>query len=91
MGNARAKYDEIKETMAPAFPEGERSVTEQWHSAGSYQNSPEVGAGAREWPSGGWVVGRQAGSQAGRSVGDWPTPSRSAASHWCMPRAAQVH
>jgi hypothetical protein len=28
--------------QAAHFPEGERSMTEQWRSAGSYQNSPEA-------------------------------------------------
>ncbi len=43
VGNARAKYDEIKSTEAPHFKEGE-GVTEQWIRAGSYQNSPEAAA-----------------------------------------------
>ncbi len=30
--------------QAAHFPEGERSVTEQWRAAGSYQNSPEAAA-----------------------------------------------
>ncbi|GAB4821991.1 hypothetical protein N2152v2_009037 [Parachlorella kessleri] len=43
-GHPREKYDELKASEAAHFPEGERSVTEQWRAAGSYQNSPEAAA-----------------------------------------------